>query len=49
VAVLVGATVALIPITDILTGTVTAVTQVLGWTDVFVGIVIVANTTTLGG
>jgi len=43
VAVLVGATVALIPITDILTGTVTAVTQVLGWTDVFVGIVIVAN------
>ncbi len=43
VAVLVGATVALIPIVDTLTGTVTAVTQVLGWTDVFVGIVIVAN------
>jgi len=43
VAILVGATVALIPVTDILTGTVTAVTQVLGWTDVFVGIIIVAN------
>jgi len=43
VAVLVGSTVALIPVTDILTGTVTAVTQVLGWTDVFVGIIIVAN------
>ncbi len=43
VAVLVGATVALIPVTDILTGTVTAVTQALGWTDVFVGIIIVAN------
>ena len=43
VAVLVGATVALIPVTDILTGTVTAVTQALGWTDVFVGIIIVSN------
>ena len=43
VAVLIGATVALIPVTDILTGTVTAVTQALGWTDVFVGIIIVAN------
>jgi Ca2+:H+ antiporter len=42
-AVLIGATVALIPVTDILTGTVTAVTQLLGWTDVFVGIIIVAN------
>jgi len=41
--VLIGATVALIPVTDILTGTVTAVTQLLGWTDVFVGIIIVAN------
>ena len=43
VAALVGATVALVPITNTLTDTVTSVTQVLGWTDVFVGIVIVAN------
>lgn len=38
-----GATALLIPVTDILTGSVTAVTQVLGWTQVFVGIIIVAN------
>ena len=37
------ATVLLIPVIDILTGTVGAVTKVLGWTDVFVGIVIIAN------
>lgn len=43
VSVLVAATVLLIPVVDILTGTVGAVTKVLGWTDVFVGIVIVAN------
>jgi Ca2+:H+ antiporter len=43
VAVLLGATVLLIPVIDILTGTVGAVTKVLGWTDVFVGIVVVAN------
>ena len=43
VAVLLGATVLLIPVVDILTGTVGAVTKVLGWTDVFVGIVVVAN------
>ena len=42
-AVLVGSTVLLIPVVDTLTGTVTQVTKVLGWTDVFVGIVIVAN------
>ncbi|HZS93368.1 MAG TPA: calcium/proton exchanger [Chloroflexota bacterium] len=36
-------TAALIPITDILTGSVEPVTRVLGWTQVFVGIVIVAN------
>lgn len=42
-AVLAGSTVALIPITDILTGSVEPVTHVLGWTQVFVGIVIVAN------
>ncbi len=41
--VLVLATVALVPITDILTGSVTPMTHVLGWTTVFVGIVIVAN------
>ncbi|HZU11700.1 MAG TPA: calcium/proton exchanger [Chloroflexota bacterium] len=41
--VLVLATAALVPVTDILTGTVTAVTGVLHWTQVFVGIVIVAN------
>ena len=43
VAVLAGATVALVPIVDILTGSVNPVTQVLGWSQVFVGIVIVAN------
>ena len=43
VGVLSAATVLLIPIVDILTGTVSAVTKVLGWTDVFVGIVVVAN------
>ena len=43
VAVLVVATVLLIPVVDTLTGTVGAVTKVLGWTNVFVGIVIVAN------
>jgi Ca2+:H+ antiporter len=43
VAVLLVATVLLIPVVDTLTGTVSAVTKVLGWTDVFVGIVIVAN------
>lgn len=43
VAVLVVATVLLIPIVDTLTATVGAVTKVLGWTDVFVGIVVVAN------
>ena len=36
-------TVALIPVTDILTGSVEPVTHILGWTQVFVGIVIVAN------
>jgi Ca2+:H+ antiporter len=37
------ATAALIPVTDILTGSVEPVTRVLGWSQVFVGIVIVAN------
>lgn len=41
--VLFAATAALIPVTDILTGSVDPVTHVLGWTEVFVGIVIVAN------
>jgi Ca2+:H+ antiporter len=43
VSVLVGATVLLIPVVDLVTNSVGAVTKVLGWTDVFVGIVIVAN------
>ncbi len=43
VAVLLLATALLVPVVDILTGTVGAVTKVLGWTNVFVGIVIVAN------
>lgn len=43
VAVLCVAAVCLIPITDILTGSVDPVTHVLGWTQVFVGMVIVAN------
>ncbi|HEY8686496.1 MAG TPA: calcium/proton exchanger [Chloroflexota bacterium] len=42
-AVLALSTAALIPVTDILTGSVDPVTHVLGWTQVFVGIVIVAN------
>jgi Ca2+:H+ antiporter len=42
-AVLLGATVALIPVTDILTGSVQSVAQALGWTEVFVGMVVVAN------
>jgi len=41
--VLVCTTGALIPITNILTDTVEAVAHVLGWTDIFVGMVIVAN------
>jgi Ca2+:H+ antiporter len=43
VAVLALTTAALIPITDILTGSVNPVTHVLGWTQVFVGMVVVAN------
>jgi Ca2+:H+ antiporter len=42
-AVLAGSTAALVPVTDILTGSVEAVTHILGWSQVFVGIVIVAN------
>jgi len=37
------ATAALIPVTDILTASVVPVTAVLGWTQVFVGMIIVAN------
>lgn len=37
------ATAALIPVTDILTSSVQPVTAVIGWTQVFVGIIIVAN------
>jgi Ca2+:H+ antiporter len=43
IGVLVVATLLLVPVVDTLTGTVGAVTKVLGWTDVFVGIVVVAN------
>jgi Ca2+:H+ antiporter len=43
VGVLLAATVLLAPVVDVLTATVGAVTKVLGWTDVFVGIVVVAN------
>jgi len=43
VSVLVVATVLLVPVVDLVTSSVGAVTKVLGWTDVFVGIVIVAN------
>ena len=43
VAVLGIATAALIPVTDILTGSVGPVTHVLGWTEVFVGMVVIAN------
>lgn len=41
--VLCGATIALVPVTDILTGSVSGVTSVLGWSQVFVGIIVVAN------
>src|SRR5207237_5072831 len=41
--VLVAAAVALIPVTDTLTTSVTPVTHDLGWSQVFVGMVIVAN------
>lgn len=43
ITVLAATTVCLIPITDILTGSVVPVTGTLGWTQVFVGMVIVAN------
>lgn len=43
IAVLATATIALIPITDILTGSVVPVTAQIGWSQVFVGIVVVAN------
>lgn len=43
VTVLAGSTIALIPVVDTLTGSVEPVTHVLGWTQVFVGMVIVAN------
>lgn len=41
--VLAGAALLLIPTTDILTSTVQEATRALGWTDVFVGIIVVAN------
>jgi Ca2+:H+ antiporter len=43
VLVLAGSTLALIPITDILTGAVQPVTAQLGWSEVFVGMIVVAN------
>lgn len=43
VAVLVAATLALIPVIDALTAGVTAATDALGWSQVFVGVIIVAN------
>lgn len=43
VAVLILATLVLIPTTDILTSAVTSVTDALGWSQVFVGMIIVAN------
>lgn len=43
VLVLALTTVALVPTTDILTGAVAPVTSVLGWSEVFVGMVVVAN------
>jgi Ca2+:H+ antiporter len=38
-----GATALLIPVIDVLTGTVQETTKALGWTEVFVGIIVVAN------
>ena len=43
VTVLVVAALLLIPVTDVLTGTVQGVTAALGWSQVFIGMVIVAN------
>lgn len=42
-AVLAGSTILLIPVVDVLTASVEPVTHVLGWTQVFVGMIIVAN------
>lgn len=43
VAVLVGAALLLVPVTDVLTANVQHVTTSLGWSQVFIGLVIVAN------
>jgi Ca2+:H+ antiporter len=43
IALLAGSTLCLIPITDILTGSVVPVTESLGWSQVFVGMIVVAN------
>jgi Ca2+:H+ antiporter len=43
VAILGLATLGLLPVTDILTGSVQPMTEILGWSQVFVGMVIVAN------
>jgi Ca2+:H+ antiporter len=43
IGLLVGATLVLIPVIDVLTGTVETATKSLGWTDIFVGIIVVAN------
>jgi Ca2+:H+ antiporter len=40
---LAATTIALIPVVDVLTGSVQEATRTLGWTDVFAGIIVVAN------
>jgi Ca2+:H+ antiporter len=43
IGMLLGATGLLAPVIDVLTGTVEEATKSLGWTDIFVGIIVVAN------
>jgi Ca2+:H+ antiporter len=41
--VLAGSTALLVPVVDVLTGSVEPVTKLIGWSEVFVGIIVVAN------
>ncbi len=43
IGLLAAATLLLLPVTDILTGSVQMATRAIGWTDVFVGIIVIAN------
>jgi Ca2+:H+ antiporter len=43
VGILAGSTILLIPVIDVLTSSVQPVTQLIGWTPVFVGMIVIAN------